>query len=475
MKVRSRLVACGLLPVAFLLVLAVWGPGCAAQPPAKHVVLITIDGFPAWLLDDPRLCMPTLRRLMKQGAAVKSVRATNPSITWPTHTSIATGCRSDRHGVLLNGIITRQGPNLPVKVEPSRDRSELVKTPTLYDAVHKAGLTTADINWPCTRSADTLDDSLPDAPLAVARATPRLREELIEAGILPDQTDAAFMRMGQVARDEAWTSAACHVIRARKPNLLLFHLLNVDALHHAHGPGSWAGLTALAYADTCLQRILDALDDAGIRDSATVIVMADHGFTATPKSLRPNVLLRQAGLLTATPAGKIESCRVRVLSGGGVGLVYATAEKGGAEDLQKARHLLQGKEGIAEIIEPARYGEYHLPTPQENPQMADLVLVAKDGYAFNDSAAGEQAVVSSYETRASLGYHGHVASLNKMSVPLVMWGAGVKAGARIEQAELIDVAPTVARLLGAAMDKVQGRVLDELLAAPAASTGKPGE
>ncbi len=56
-----------------------------------------------------------------------------------------------------------------------------------------------------------------------------------------------------------------------------------------------------------------------------------------------------------------------------------------------------------------------------------------------------------------------------------MWGAGVKAGARIEQAELIDVAPTVARLLGAAMDKVQGRVLDELLAAPAASTGKPGE
>ena len=32
-----------------------------------------------------------------------------------------------------------------------------------------------------------------------------------------------------------------------------------------------------------------------------------------------------------------------------------------------------------------------------------------------------------------------------------------------------------ARLLGAAMDKVQGRVLDELLAAPAASTGKPGE
>lgn len=455
-----------------LLVLALSAAPCVAQAPAKHVVLITIDGFPAWLLDDPRLCMPTLRGLMKQGAAVRSVRSTDPTITWPTHTSIITGCRSDRHGVLTNGIITRQGENKPVKVEPSKDRSELVKVPTLYDAVRKAGLSTADINWPCTRSADTLDDSLPDAPLAVARATPRLRKELIDAGILPDDTDAAFMRMGQVRRDDAWTAAACHVIRTRKPNLLLFHLLNVDALHHAHGPGSWAGFTALAYADACIQRILNALDQAGIRQSTTVIVMADHGFTATPKTLRPNVLLRQAGLLTSTPAGKIDTCRVHVLPGGGIGLVYATAGEGKADDLQKARQLLQGKEGIAEIVEPARYGEYDLPTPQSNPQMADLVLVAKDGYAFSDSAAGEDLVVSSYETRSSLGYHGHVASLSRMSVPLVMNGAGVKPGGKIEQAELIDVAPTVARLLGAAMPDVQGRVMEDLLAAPAEPTEK---
>ena len=47
---------------------------------------------------------------------------------------------------------------------------------------------------------------------------------------------------------------------------MLLHLLNVDGTHHAEGAQSAAGYTANAYADTCVARVLGALDEAGIRE-----------------------------------------------------------------------------------------------------------------------------------------------------------------------------------------------------------------
>jgi predicted AlkP superfamily pyrophosphatase or phosphodiesterase len=52
------------------------------------VVFITIDGFPARALKDPRLPMPTLRKLEADGAHADAMQPVNPTVTWPNHTSI---------------------------------------------------------------------------------------------------------------------------------------------------------------------------------------------------------------------------------------------------------------------------------------------------------------------------------------------------------------------------------------------------
>jgi predicted AlkP superfamily pyrophosphatase or phosphodiesterase len=54
---------------------------------ANHVVIISLDGFGGWALDDPYLPVPTLRRLAAQGAAARGMRPVNPTVTWPNHTS----------------------------------------------------------------------------------------------------------------------------------------------------------------------------------------------------------------------------------------------------------------------------------------------------------------------------------------------------------------------------------------------------
>ena len=50
-----------------------------------------------------------------------------------------------------------------------------------------------------------------------------------------------------------------------------------------------------------------------------------------------------------------------------------------------------------------------------------------------------------------------------MRATLIIAGKGIKANQRIEYARLIDIAPTVARLLGLEMKSARGRVLSEVV------------
>ena len=50
------------------------------------------------------------------------------------------------------------------------------------------------------------------------------------------------------------------------------------------------------------------------------------------------------------------------------------------------------------------------------------------------------------------------------AVGLVAWGAGVRSGMRVPSVSQIDVAPTVAALLGFDLEGVDGRPLDGILA-----------
>jgi Type I phosphodiesterase / nucleotide pyrophosphatase len=152
-----------------------------------------------------------------------------------------------------------------VRLEGDRDKSDLVAVPTLYDRLHRAGYRTAEINWPCTRGAATLDDNFPDAPDPISQTTPRLRAELIRAGILDDAEDASFLKKSAAAADEAWSAAALHILQARPPNLLLLHLLVTDVIQHRYGPQSSAAYTALALADARAADLVRALDTAGMK------------------------------------------------------------------------------------------------------------------------------------------------------------------------------------------------------------------
>jgi len=447
---------------AIALALAFWIFSTFGTPASTnhHVILITVDGLAGYYLSDPQAPIPTLRKLAAEGAAAEGMRVSNPTVTWPNHTTLVTGVRPDKHSVLFNGLLTRPGPGQPVRIDGSRDQSELVAVPTLYDQLHRAGYRTANINWPCTRGSTTLDDNFPDVLEQVSHLTPRLRDELVAAGILGDAKDATFRALSAAARDQIWTASAAHLIRAHHPNLLLFHLLITDTIQHRYGPQSPAAYTAIALADAHLAEVLRALDAAGIRDQTTVFVTSDHGFAKPSKLINPNVIFRKAGLMR--PGSRTQ---VQAVAKGGTAFVYLTEPAALDADRAKVIELLRDQEGIAAVFGPDKFSALRLPDPAKNPQMADLVLAAKEGYAFEDEIFAEKVIT---ELTSPAGSHGYLASDPSMNGVLVAWGRGIKRGFKLGIVDNIDVAPTVAAILGQKMPGVDGKVLREILTEAAA-------
>ena len=447
----------------FLALLFICLAAAQAAPSDRHVILITMDGFPAYLLDDPQAPIPTLRRMAMEGVAAEGLRVSNPSVTWPNHTTLVTGLDPAQHSVLFNGVLIRGGPGVPARIDPRRDKADLVAVPTIYDILKKARLTTAGINWPCTRNSGTLDWDFPDVPEQITHTTPRLREELVAAGILKDATQRSFQSLSSAAKDQIWTAAATHVIEKHKPNFLLFHMLITDSTHHKYGAQSPAGYTAVAMADSQLRDVLRAIEAAGIKERTTVFVVSDHGFAKALKLVNPNVLLREAGLLDAGTNGAVAKARAHIISEGGTAMLYLTDPATRDGDARKVRALLANQEGIAEIIGPDGFGTLGYPDPRQNPQMADLVLGAADGYAFANNA-GEEYITEVTLASGNQGHHGYLSTNPKMNAVFVAWGRGIKKGATVGVIENTGVAPTIARLLGVKLDTAKGTVLKEILA-----------
>jgi hypothetical protein len=92
--------------------------------------------------------------------------------------------------------------------------------------------------------------------------------------------------------------------------------------------------------------------------------------------------------------------------------------------------------------------------------MADLVLAAKEGYAFEDEIFAEKVIT---ELTSPAGSHGYLASEPNMNGVLVAWGRGIKRGFKLGIVDNIDIAPTIAAILGQKMPGVDGKILREIL------------
>jgi len=226
----SRFLSC----LSVIVVIACLARGCfAAGPRAKRsVIVISLDGFPSYALDDPRLPIPTLRKLARAGVIAPSMQPINPTVTWPNHAALVTGVNATQHQVLFNGLLVHPLDGSKPTIEPWRDKDQLVHSPTIYDIAYNAGLATAQVDWVAIYGAKTITWRFPELP----DPNGKIEQELINAGVVTAEQLRTFENSSQAWQDEIWTAAAVDIIEKHRPNLLLVHLLTLDDINHAYGP-----------------------------------------------------------------------------------------------------------------------------------------------------------------------------------------------------------------------------------------------
>lgn len=422
------------------------------------VVVISLDAFAAHSLHETRLPAPTLQALMRAGSYAVSMRPINPTITWPNHSSMVTGADASRHHVLMNGLVTGQRGTTPPKVDMQAPKSTLVAVPTVYDAAYAAGLTTAQVDWVPTEDARTFNWQFaehPDPHGPIAR-------DLVAEGVLGADDLVHFGAASQAWRDRIYTQAAVAIIRRHHPDLLLVHLLALDSIEHATGYGNDAGRNTIAFLDDRVRDIVRAVREAGDLPSTTFLIVSDHGQRSVHWRLRPNVLLKQAGW--QGPGAKQAAYS---LAGDGYALVYQKDST--PASLAALRRLLAGQQGIAQVLTPDEAARLGWPTPAQTAQAPDLLLYAKDDYTFRDGADG------AFATRGEeIGDHGYPNTDPLMQGIFIATGRGVLHAGEVPAVSVMDVAPTIAALLGIPFASPQGKPIASVLAPAVVPVPAPG-
>jgi predicted AlkP superfamily pyrophosphatase or phosphodiesterase len=459
-----------LFEISLALLIATAVSFCSAQekrsaPTARHVVLVSVDGLAASYLSDPKAKLPTLRKLAAQGASAKGMLTSFPSVTWPSHTSLVTGVSPAHHGVIGNSVWdAKRNRSLTYIGDPELTKDQAIRVPTLYDAAFSAGLTTGSVIWPCCNGAKSLNWVIPDSnkpELHAKYTTPGFVDELAKAGIDISQLgEWGWSKDRSTDRDLVYTRVANYLLEKHGVNLLLVHLITPDGVEHAYGPHTREAYAAVAESDQRIAEIWATLQKLPLAGKSTLFVVSDHGFAPYEKFIKPNVVMKELGLIETDADRKVTKRDAWCVAQGGSAFIYILDETRRKEIARQLQEKFAALDGVTSLLEPAQFAKLGVASPDVNPEAPHLVLTTGPGYSFSDALTGP-----SVESAGGLkGTHGHEPSPDYMHATFIAAGAGIKPGTKLDVIKNTDVAPTIARILGFDLRDVDGRVLEEIFA-----------
>ena len=395
-------------PAALGAALLVVSLGLARADAKPVVILLSFDGVRHDYLE--RGSLPAFERIAREGARAEGLVPIFPSTTFPNHVALATGTHADRHGIVGNKFLdARLG-----EFDYGNDARFLDAEP-LWAAAERQGVAAATYFW--------------------------VGSETDWRGVGARYRKAPFDgKLGEaakVAQILAWQDLP----EPERPGLVMAWWHGADHAGHDHGPDAKQTTAALRAQDKELAKLLAGLDQREAWGETTLLVVSDHGMTAYEKTVDVRAVLAEAGV------------RARVIHAVASAQIYLKQPAQAARAVEVLR-ALPGVEAWAREDVPERLRYRH-------PRVGDVVALAAPPLALrpaNDRGARFGGLARLFG--GALGAHGYdPGRYEAMHGIFVALGRGVPAGARLPRVRAIDVAPTVALLLG--------------IAPPASSEGAP--
>ncbi len=203
-------------------------PTATTAPAIERVLIFSLDGLRADAVTPSGT--PNIVALAAGGAATFAAQTILPSSTLPSHGSMLSGYEVADHGLTWNDYIPANG---------------YIRTPTLFTLAHAAGLRTVMV----------------------------VGKEKLEHIAVPGSVDRFIYVPGG---DYEIAAAATAEIQTGF-DVLFVHFIGPDAAGHLYGWMSPTYVGTVLSTDEAVRRVLQALDQAGLRETTLIILTADHG------------------------------------------------------------------------------------------------------------------------------------------------------------------------------------------------------
>jgi predicted AlkP superfamily pyrophosphatase or phosphodiesterase len=365
---------------------------------APLVIVMSWDGM---RYDYPdRAPFPGLTRMQKEGIRADRLVAGWPSTTFPGHVTLATGTWAGTHGIVDNEFYDRTRGRFAY----SSDASWLEAEP-LWIAAERQGVTAATYYWVGSESDwHGAHQHYRVAPF-----------------------DANTPERKKVDQMLAWIDLP----PADRPGLVMAYWHGADTVGHRRGPDDPAIVTQIYDQDAQLVRLLDGIDARHLWADTTVLLVSDHGMAALHSTFDLSGWLADRGF------------HARMYGGPAVAQLFFDD----ASEIDRAFTALSAQPPF-KVYRGAELPEsFHLKTATRT---GDLVVVSDASTPLWYPAWWIRALytVAGPTMGVYPGSHGFDPNMPEMGAMMLAMGRGVPHGGRVGAIQMIDVAPTVAKLLG---------------------------
>ncbi len=431
----------------------------------KHLIVCSVDALVYEDLEYAKT-LPMFGKIMENGAIIEKVKTIYPSLTHPVHYTMMTGCPAGDTRIVSNETFEVGNMQRPWFNYMSETPLE-----TIFHRAKKAGLVTAASSWPGTAGGqDVIDYLVPEYfdedierhknnPIDLFREL-GTREEIID--IVENAINRCGITTDHPNCDELQILCAAEIIRRYKPNLLICHPGLVDGARHKSGLFTDQVNKAIKQTDDWLQMLWNAVCDAGIEDETDFVIVSDHGHLNICRIICPNVYLADAGLIKLDDNKNITQWDAYIASCALSGQVYLSRPDD-KELYNKVYTMLK------DMAQEKIYGFESVFTCEEVKEMYGLYgdfsfVIETDGYTSFDETPSRPLVrgLNTDDYRYGKSTHGHRPEKGPQPVFMGM-GPSFRKGVVLPHGNILNHAPTFAKILGIDLPGAKGEAVAELL------------
>jgi len=383
---------------ALLLVGLFIAPLTAGQSPI--VVVLSWDGMRHDYLD--RATFPALSRVAREGVRARRLTPVFPSSTFPGHVSMATGTYPDRHGIVDNVFLDEERGRYAYSSD-----ADWIEAEPLWIAAERQGIKAATYFWVGSESDwRGQGTSYRIAPFDGSRPEALKVDQILSWLALPE---------------------------AARPQLIMSYWAGADSVGHNEGPNGSGVVGQIHDQDAQLNRLLAGLDELELWDRTTLIIVSDHGMAVATSYLDLGAALEEAGVDAD-------------VFGGAVAQIHLNDDSESDVVEQVLAELL------ADVPGSAFYRREDIPADfrmKRASRIGHWVAVVPPPYSFYKPSGMESVLVGVATLFGKeFGMHGYQPALSDMGGIFLAMGRGVPEGFTLDVVRQIDVAASIAELMG---------------------------